>query len=62
MRIFETPPLPPWGTAVPTTPPRYARWGTARIVNLIFAGIFIFHDVLGAVLRSTRNKKIKTKK
>lgn len=58
MKIIETPPLPPFGTANITT--KHVVLSSARSVNLTRAFgsalIFIFRVVLGAVKRSTRNK------
>jgi len=53
-KIFETPPLPPFGTAVPTTPT--ASWSSVLRTTFIFAKNFILHDALDAVKRSARDK------
>jgi len=58
-KIFETPPLPPFGTATTTT--KSANMFFAHSAKTIrdFGSVMniIFQDVLDAVKRSTRNKK-----
>jgi len=53
---FETPPLPPFGTAVPTTTD--ALCFAARFISFISAANFILKDALVAVKRSTRGRKV----